>query len=202
MNIRKNELTTCLRTYLDRKSVPMNLNGKPEAQQSEINALLHSVIRHAPKENYVEWFGRLEIALGDASKTRGWPTEGEIKSAARSIEVPSSKRPANVEDIDPLEEMSRRMNAGEDVGDSCFYGRMAVDMKARGLIHESTLRSYRSAWYFSAKKTYGEGKARELEDRLRQRQAEAEKWSDNGKRYSAPSPDVKRVPAHEWDGAA
>ena len=201
MNIRKSELTTCLQTYLDRKSIPMNLNGKPDAQQAEINALLHSVLRHAPARDYLEWWGRVEVALGDASKTRGWPTEGDIRAACMLIRPMDTRRPADVEKMDRLEAIAQRMERCETVGDTYFFGRFAVEMKSRGLVTEDTLRKYRSAWYFAAKAVYTAEKLVKLEAEMKSRQASAEKSSSNENSYRAPTPPVKRMAQNEWDGA-
>lgn len=199
MNPRVEFLTVKLKGYLERRTMPRGLADKPKAQEAELGALIHCLTRYAPRQEFGEWWAKMESRLAENSETRAWPTEGEIKKAAMSLRGTQTKQVAEGDEIDPLVILSGRMERGEHVGDGCLYGRVAVDMLARGLVTHDTLRKYRSGLYFRLKKVYGEEKAREMEAELIQRQEDAEALSSSAKRYSAPAYEPKRIPAMECD---
>jgi len=199
MNQRMEDLTRLLATFLDRKSVPMNLQGKPNAQAAEVNALIHAVMRFAPRSDWAEWWERMETAIGERSKTRGWPTEGEIKDAALSL-IGSAKVSMNFEPwvADTHAIMAERIKAGAIVGEAWVYGRCAVELIDRGMVTEGQLRPYRSALFFTDKDVYGQAEALRLEaDRERRHQFAADLWQGPMKPPTA-SP-VKTMTRHEWD---
>lgn len=192
MNPRVEFLSSKLTEYLDRRTMPRGLQSA-EAQKKETQALIHCLVRYAPRQEFGEWWGKLEVTLDEAAETRAWPTVAEIRKAAMVIRGPGSKHVAEVGDIDPLAIIAERINAGDLVGDGYLYGRLAVDLQRRGLVTVDTLRKYRSALYFRLKNTYGEDRAREMEARFIQRHDDAEAVS-NGGGYSAPTPQPKKIP--------
>lgn len=199
MNPRVEFLRAKISEYLERRTMPRGLADKPKAQEAELGALIHCLTRYAPRNEYGEWWGKVVSQLAENSETRAWPTEGEIKKAAMGVRGKQTKHVAEGDEIDPLVILSGRMERGEHVGDGCLYGRVAVDMLARGLVTQNTLRKYRSGLYFRLKKVYGEEKAREMEAELIQRHDDAEALSASSKRYSAPTYQPKKIPAMECD---
>lgn len=203
MSFRKSEISTRLIRFLDRRSVPMHLSDKPSAQQDEIDALLQCVLRYAPRADYMPWLERLISEMSANAKTRGWPSEADVASAAREMSKVGSIKPADGGEIDFLQVVADRMNEGEAVGDECFYGRIAQRLLDSGKVSEATMRKYRSAWYFNAKDVYGEEKAREKEAQAQERMRHAAELARNTDgRKSVMPPEPKRIAAHEWDGAA
>lgn len=203
MNLRENFLTGKLRSFLDRRSMPRGLADKPQAIRDELGSLVRCMVRFAPNHDYEDWWVRFEDRLAEDGQTRAWPTEGEIKKAAMSLRGTISRKPAQGDEIDPITIIAKRMNAGEAVGDSCFYGRVAVDLLRSGNVDMATMRKYRSGFYFSAKNVYGEKQARAMEAELISRHEAAEKMDTvQRKPRNIPAPSPKKIPTYEWDGAS
>lgn len=199
MNPRVEFLTEKLTAYLDRRSIPRNLADRPDARNAELSALVHTLVRYAPRQEYGEWWAKIEVILAENADTRAWPTQSEIKSAAGKLSGSNTKHIADGSEIDPLEVIAGRMNAGELVGDGYIYGKLAVDLVRRGLVSNDRMRQYRSALYFSSKKIYGEGEARRLEAEFVARHEKAEKVPSNTRRHSAPEASPKKLETHDWD---
>lgn len=193
MGMKEDFLKRGLSGYLLRRVPPRGLETKPQALEAELQALLSCVLRFAPREGYAEWWAQMETRIAEDAQTRAYPTEGEIKKAAMAIKPPKISLIAEADDIDSLKIISDKMNAGEPVGDGSFYGRLAVDIKARGLVSEQTFRAYRSAWYFKAKQVYGQEKALRIEGELKSRHEAAEAVARDSARYSTPEFPDKRM---------
>ncbi|MDP5216711.1 hypothetical protein Q5Y75_05730 [Ruegeria sp. 2205SS24-7] len=196
---RETFLTQKITGYLDRKSPPRNLGAR--AQADEMQSLVRCFMRYAPRDRFEEWWPRFEDRLDEDAKTRAWPTAGEVKAAATAIAGPSSKRPAQGDEIDPLDIYAKRMERGEPVPDGCFYGRIAVDMQARGLVNSDTLRKYRSAWYFKLKAQYDEEYARQKEDAAKALHESIEADDRQPAGRPVPKPEPQKMKAYDWDGA-
>lgn len=199
MNPRVEFLTSKLIEYLDRRTMPRGLVDKPKAQDAETQALVHCLVRFSPKQEYGDWWARMETQIDENADTRAWPTAAEIKKAAISLRGTTTKHVAEADDIDPLEIIAERMQRNEPVGDGYAYGRLAVDMQTRGLVTSDILRKYRSDLYFKLKRVYGEEKAREMEAQFIKRHAQAEATPNSDLRRGAPSVNPNRIPAREYD---
>lgn len=57
MGMHENDAKSRLIRFLDRKSMPRRLEGKPIAMDDEISALLKATLRHAPRgaEQLADW---------------------------------------------------------------------------------------------------------------------------------------------------
>lgn len=77
--------------------------------------------------------------------------------------------------MDRFEITGSRMAANEPVGEGYLYGSDAVELIARGLVDETTMRRYRSAAYFHRKDIYGHDAAVAWEEAAKQRHDEARK---------------------------
>lgn len=77
--------------------------------------------------------------------------------------------------MDRFEITGARMAAGEHVGEGYLYGSDAVELIARGLVDEPTMRRYRSAAYFRRKDAYGHDAATAWEGAAKQRHDDARK---------------------------
>lgn len=175
MSIREDFLSNRLTGYLDRRSMPKGFEKKPAARDAELQALIRCMCRFAPRERYDDWWNIFEDKLAEDAKTRAWPTEGEIKSAALATRPSASKAIAEAGDFDPIAINAARIERGEAVGDGWLWDRLAVDLLTCGRVSIAQLRPYRSALYFSEKKLYGEEVARRNEQDRDQRHVEAEK---------------------------
>lgn len=91
-----------------------------------------------------------------------WPTEKELIDAGRKHVVAVRSESADT-DMSPAAIAARQMDRGEPVGEHFIWGLGAVEMIARRLVSEETMRRYRSGWYFRLVDTYHEDKAREIE---------------------------------------
>lgn len=161
--------------FLDRRTMPRALEGKPQAVKDEVGALVATVARYAPRGGVEEWWPRFEAALGELSDTRAWPTEGEVRKAAQSVKGPALRNLAQGDECDPINIAAKRMAAGDAVGDGYLWGRMAVDLIARGAVSDETLTQYRSALFHKRKALYGPNKALAMESADKDRHASAER---------------------------
>lgn len=71
--------------------------------------------------------------------------------------------------MDRFEIAGNRMAANDPVGEAYLYGSDAVELIARGLVDEGTMRRYRSAAYFHRKDMYGQEAATAWEDSAKAR---------------------------------
>lgn len=205
MSFRDDFLRTRLRKYIDRRTMPQGFAGNIEAQQAEIAALLAVLSRHAPRDGLDAWWPRFEAVLGENAKTRAWPSENEIATAAKQARPQTSEGPKEPFKVDALDLNARRMNAGEAVGDSWLYGHYAVALERSGLVTKTTMRQYRSALYFRFKEVYGEDVARDMERALIARHEIAEKLDDTTsyqRDTSAPKPKRAHTPAPRYEQGA
>lgn len=65
------------------------------------------------------------------------------------------------------------MAEGEAVGEAYLYGSDAIELWARGLVDEETMRKYRSAAFFKRKDLYGHDAAIAWENDAKKRHDEA-----------------------------
>lgn len=173
--IHEADVTVRLSRFLDRRQMPKRLEGKEAAIADEVRALVAVVLRYAPRDpdRLAAWWPGFERTLGENS-TGLWPIEREIRDAAGAINKASaSGGPSTEWKIDEAELAARRMREGQQVGEGWLWGRMAVDMIARGLIDRETMEKYRSALFLANRKTYGEefALAREAECKARHQAA-------------------------------
>lgn len=84
-NIRIAEISKRLTDWLDRYSPPAAMRDKPNALQAEVNAILGTVLKYAPKEGYDGWVTRMLDICAEGMRTRAWPTVGEVSKACQSV---------------------------------------------------------------------------------------------------------------------
>ena len=149
-----------LKRFLDRRQPPRRIEGKPQAETDEVQAMVGAVARYAPHgpDGLATWWPKFEAALGEAG-TGLWPTEREIRDAAAVANRDRPKLRSDGPAFDPHEISARRMAAGEPVGENFLYGREAVEMIRRHLVDEPTMTRYRSGAFFSRKDMHGEASA-------------------------------------------
>jgi hypothetical protein len=153
MNERQKWLAEGLQRYLDRRSMPQGLKDKPQAQRDEMSALLHTLNRIAPSQGYRDWWDEFIDQLAEDAKTRAWPTQGEMKDAAKAIRK-SGVRPVSSQSEwkpDSEEIAAKRIRAGESVGDDFLWGRRCLDMQERFGVTDEELKPYRSGLFFADK---------------------------------------------------
>ncbi len=200
MGYRDNFITGKVRSFLDRKSVPHNLDGKPEAQMDELSALVRAVLRYSPRVEYEDWWPRFEDRLDEECTTRGWPKVSDIKKAASGLRGPVVKLMAEGNETDPMKINAKRINAGDGVGDSWVYGRGAVELLRGDHVDLDTMRKYRSSLFFNAKAVYGENLAKKMESDLVARHRAAETLDDNLRtERNLPKFGGQRMVTQDWD---
>lgn len=155
--------------FLDRKTMPRRLEGKPVAMDDEIGALLAAVLRQAPRgaDALADWWPAFEASLGEMCGGM-WPTEKEITDAGRKHARAVRSEAADT-DMSPAAINARRMERGDAVGEHFIWGSGAVEMIAGRLVSEDLMTRYRSAWFFGLVEVYGEDKAREIEGKAKAR---------------------------------
>jgi len=174
MSLHESDIKSRLSRFLDRKHMPKRLEGKGGAMEDEIRALVAAIVRNAPRtaDRLADWWPIFEATLSEDCGPM-WPTEREIRDAAKKAHRDAPKAQAVDWVIDPAELASRRMAAGEPVGDSWIYGIGACELAARRLVTEDQMRAYRSAAFFHRKDVLGEENALawEAEQKARHEQA-------------------------------
>lgn len=168
MNLHSADIAGRLRRFLDRRQAPRRVEGKPQAEADEVSALVSTVERNAPRgaDALAAWWPGFERELGE-SGTGLWPTEKEIRDAAKAANRTGPQSAAPV--FDRHEINAKRMSKGEAVGEYYLYGREAVEMIRRGLVDEPTMKRYRSAAFFARKDVQGEAAALKWEAEAKER---------------------------------
>ncbi len=157
-HLRKADISAKLKRFLDRRSMPRALEGKPTAQADELAALVSVIDRYAP-QSLNDWWPEFEDDIGSRNETRSWPSQGEVAASCKVVSGPITRRPAEPVDIDSGAIWARRIRESGPVADFALYGRFAVDMIRRGLITEGDLTKWRSNLFFADKDVYGEAEA-------------------------------------------
>ncbi len=164
-------------TWLDRYVVPRHLSGNDQAMQAEVNALLHPLLRFAPREGWTSWLDSVLSTLDAKMKTRAWPTVAEVTAACQDAAKTAAAngvvvRSAPASDVRIV---ANKMLAGEDVGEQWLYGRCAIELERSGLVSQERMTAYRSALFFNLKNFYGEAEAIKMEEELRAKHRSAER---------------------------
>lgn len=169
MGLHESDTKARLIRFLDRKTMPRRLEGKPVALDDEIGALVAATARHAPRgaDALAEWWPAFEASLGEMCGGM-WPTEKEISDAGRKHARAVRSEVADT-DMSPAAINARRMARGESVGEHFIWGSGAVEMAAGRMVSEEVMNRYRSSWFFELVKLYGEDKAREMEAKAKAR---------------------------------
>lgn len=154
-----------LRRFLDRRTMPQALVGKQQALEDELSAITAIIARYAPhdQERLVAWWDRFETELGQRSRTRAWPVEGEVYEACQAVSEPAGKHVHEAEETDYLGIAAKQMRAGDPVGEAYFWGASGKQLVQTGQVPFETLRRYRSSLYHAECEVYGKDVALERE---------------------------------------
>lgn len=195
MGLHENDAKSRLIRFLDRKTMPRRLEGKPVAMDDEIGALLAAVLRQAPRgaDALADWWPAFEASLGEMCGGM-WPTEKEITDAGRK-HVRTVRHESADTDMTPSAINARRMDRGEAVGEHFIWGSGAVEMIAGRMVTEDVMARYRSAWFSGLVQVYGEAKAREMEAAAKARhEAAKDAWrhrNDPKKPHAVATPSMR-----------
>jgi hypothetical protein len=170
-------LTQKLAAYLDRKAVPNSLQSKPSAQEAEIRALVVVLTRSAPDSDEGIFWESVERELDENATSRAWPTVSELRKACLSVRPKRSKSAPNGDAVDTFAINAGRIERGEAVGDEWLYGRLSVELVARGLATEARLDAYRSGLFFAMRDVWGEERARQVEAEFRDKHRAAQEMA-------------------------
>lgn len=171
MNLHEADVQGRLSRLLDRKQMPRRLEGKGGAMEDEIRALTQATLRNAPRstDRLAEWWQHFEAALGEIVTGGLWPTEREIRDAAKMVGTIAPQVAAAPEAKSDLQIVSAKMAKGDAVGEGWLYGRAACELIRERLVDQDTMTRYRSAAFFARKEAYGEAAARSWEAEARNR---------------------------------
>lgn len=189
MNARSQTIAEIFAAWLKRYSPPRIMADAPDVQKQERDTLLRVLLRFAPTEQFEPWLNQVLDRLEYQMKTRAWPTKGEIGAVCSNLAKDqfraSSVKSRDLQwEPDPVALAARKMNDGEPIGDEWIYGRRCVELMASGAALETTLRKYRSAWFFAHKSVYGQEKALAAEAAMKAKHTAAEAaFADPGPRY-------------------
>lgn len=175
MNLRAAEIAKQFQDWAERLTPPQGIKNNPKAMQAEWDALLKVLLRFAPGEGYHQWVAEALEQCAMNLKTRAWPTVNELGAACSNYrkERRGSGDAAPIQVRDPFEVNAARIQAKMPVSDAWVYGINAVELVNRGLVSDSELEPYRSGLFFAMKDTWGEEKAKAVEDEFKRRHAEA-----------------------------
>lgn len=158
MSLHEADIRARLNRLLDRKQMPKRLEGKGGAMEDEIRALTAAVTRNAPRntDRLADWWPHFEAALGEIATGGLWPTEREIRDAARAVGNTAPQASVAPESKTEHQIIADRMARGDAVGEGWLYGRAACELIQRGMVDRETMTRYRSAAFFARKDIYGE----------------------------------------------
>lgn len=194
MNMHDADILGRLKRFLERRTMPKSLDGKPQAMADELAAMTRIISRSANKSDFGAWWNRFEADLGERNTTRSWPSEGEVSASCKAVSNYAGNRIAEQGSFDPCTITAKRIAANEAIGDEWIYGRRALELVEKGLATEGDLRPYRSALFFRMKDQWGADVAREREAELIRRHDDAETGQRRHRSVQIPdkrhSPDV------------
>src|SRR5690606_34029793 len=105
---------------------PRRFEGKPGPMDDEIAALAGVLSRNAPRgaERLAAWWPHFEDRLGEICGSM-WPTEKEVKDAARQAtkESPQNAQLGPEIDLRPVAVTARKMQRNDPVGEEWLWGR-------------------------------------------------------------------------------
>ena len=158
MSLHESDIRTRLTRLLDRKQMPRRLEGKGGAMEDEIRALAQAVQRNAPRsaERLADWWPHFEAAIGEIATGGLWPTEREIKDAAKAVGTMAPQVAVATETRSELQITADRMARGDAVGEGWLYGRAACELIRERMVDQDTMVRYRSAAFLTRKAAYGE----------------------------------------------
>lgn len=159
--LHKADATAKLKRFLDRRTMPRALEGKPQAIADEIDGMVNIIVRHA-RSPFAEWWQRVEEQLAEKSETRAWPTTGELSSVCRALS-PKTAEVAETGSIDSDAVWAERIKSGEGCSEPHAWGRDGVRLIRKRLIGEDDLTPWRSRFFFKRQETYGDAEARSWE---------------------------------------
>lgn len=172
---RTEDIATRFNEWLDRYSPPRHMADNERALQAEVNALLHPILRFAPKSGWGQWLDGTLASLDAKMKTRAWPTVSEVTSACQGAARAAAEAGVKADfTLNPVRVVANRMQAGDAVGEEWLYGRRAVELERACLVGADRMQAYRSALFFSWKNAYGEPAALRMEAEAKARHARAE----------------------------
>ena len=156
MSLHEADLKARLVRYLDRRQMPRRLEGKGGAMEDEMRALVAALARVAPRsaDRLADWWPHFEAALGEIATGGLWPTEREIRDAAKMVgsiapQVAVAPEPKSEHQI-----IADRMARGEPVGEGWLYGRAACELIRQRLVDQATMSAYRSGAFFARNYEY------------------------------------------------
>jgi len=149
MSLHDADVKARLMRFLDRKTTPRRLEGKPTAMEDEVRALAAAVTRIAPRdpEKLADWWPVFEARLSEECGQM-WPTEKEIRDASQQTAKDTPQvfvSQGQSDEHTPEAITGRRMAAGEAVGEEWLYGARAVALIAAGHVSKELMGRYRSA---------------------------------------------------------
>lgn len=185
MNLHTTDITARLTRYLDRKTMPKRLEGKPTAQADEIAALVAAVERNAPRgaEKLATWWPLFETKLGELASAM-WPIEKELIEAAKAVRGgPVLVDLSGNSSLDHATIIAKRMRERGQYPETALYGILACELIAKGLVDEDTMRRCRSEAFFRREDAYGREAALKWEaDRKAVHEEAKVVWRDKAER--------------------
>lgn len=195
MSLHEADLKARLVRYLDRRQMPRRLEGKGGAMEDEMRALVAALARVAPRsaDRLADWWPHFEAALGEIATGGLWPTEREIRDAAKMVgsiapQVAVAPEPKSEHQI-----IADRMARGEPVGEGWLYGRAACELIRQRLVDQATMSAYRSGAFFARKDEYGQDAALAWEAEAKAKhEAAKEAFRDDTPHHGPVSVEAKR----------
>lgn len=184
MSLHQAEITSRLRAYLKRRTVPSALKSGDSAIEDQLRAFVRIVTRYAPADPAAldRFWVEFESDLGQRNATWSWPSEGEVgaaaKSAAPAVRIVGGQQG---DGIDPVAINLGRLLRGEPISEDWLWGQNALRLVAAGA-DPAVMRRRRVALADAFGDLYGEDWTRAKLADLRAKHAAAEAalrdWQD------------------------
>ena len=185
---------------LRRYRLPEHLSD--DALREEVNLLVEDINGLIPDETKDAELRLLLPELNAAIRRRhgaqGWPPAKVFIAATEDAIAAASKKKAASQPersftLDGFEVAAGRMRAGEPVGEGYLWGRLSVELIAKGLIDRETMENYRSGAFFVRQAQFGAESANRWRSEGQERHQAAKDVYLSHKNNDRPIGDVEKA---------
>ena len=181
MTLHHAEITSRLRAFLKRRTIPTAIKTGENAIEDQIKAFVRVIARYAPQDPAAmdKFWGDFESDLGQRNTTWSWPSEGEVGAAAKAASpVVRQVGGQQGDGIDPVAINLGRIQSGAPIGEDWLWGSNALRLIAAGA-DPAIMRNRRVSLANSMAALYGEDQTRSRLISLREKHEAAQRALDD-----------------------
>ena len=201
MTLHYSEITSRLRAFLKRRTVPVALKAGENAIEDQIKAFVRVIARYAPQDPAAmdQFWAEFESDLGQRNTTWSWPSEGEVGAAAKSA-APGVRQGGGQQGdgIDPVAINLSRIQSGAPISEDWLWGSNALRLIAAGA-DPAVMRSRRVTLANSMADLYGEDRTRAKLSDLRAKHEAAQQALDDWRSRPEADRTAAEIPSKRYD---